>query len=113
MTKISSLLKKPRPRHFVREWRKHRGMTQEELAAAIDITHGAISQLETGKVAYTQQTIEALAIALSCEPRDLIGRPPGVEWGVDHIMARATADQKRQLHDIALTIVGPDRKAGA
>ena len=112
MVKIASLLKKPRPRHFVKEWRAHRGMTQEELAAAADITHGAISQLENGKVSYTQPTIEALATALNCEPRDLIGRPPGVEWGVDHIMARATAEQKRQLHDIALTIVGPDRTTG-
>lgn len=108
MTKVQPIPKPAKARHFVREWRKHRGLSQEDLAEKIGVTHGAISQLENGIINYTQPMIEALAFALACEPRDLVGRPPDADWGIDHIMARATPDQRRQLRAIALTIVnGP------
>jgi len=71
-----STQKRPHPRHFIREWRKHRGLTLERLAERIEVTHGAISQLERGLVNYTQPMLEALASALSCEPSDLLRPPP-------------------------------------
>jgi DNA-binding Xre family transcriptional regulator len=46
------------------------------LAEKLDLTHGAISQLERGLVGWTQPTLEALAKALECTPADLIGRNP-------------------------------------
>ena len=74
--KVRPQFKKGPPRHFVREWREHRGMTQEELAEIVGITHGAISQLERGEVGYTQRTLEAYAEALACTGSDLVGRNP-------------------------------------
>lgn len=71
-----------KPRHYVKEWRKYRGLTQEQLAERIGKTHGAISQLETGKIDYTQGMIEALAEALRCEPGDLLSRNPTKEGAV-------------------------------
>jgi transcriptional regulator with XRE-family HTH domain len=65
-----------RPRHYVREWRKHRRLTQEKLAESIPFTVGAISQLETGRTSYTQNMLEALAKALGCEPGELLMRDP-------------------------------------
>ena len=68
---------KPRKaNHFVREWRKKRGITQEELAEQIGQTSGAISQLENGIINYTQPTLEAIASALKCRPGDLLSSPP-------------------------------------
>lgn len=64
------------PKHFIHEWRKHRRVTQEELAAAIGLTSGAISQLERGVINYTQPTLESVADALNCKPSDLLGRDP-------------------------------------
>ena len=62
MTKMVTTHPKPRKaRHYIKEWRKHRGHTQEELAELLGITHSAISQLENGKTAYTQQMLESLA----------------------------------------------------
>jgi DNA-binding XRE family transcriptional regulator len=52
-----------RQRHFVREWRKFRGLTQERLAERTPFTTGAISQLETGRTKYTQDMIEARVIS--------------------------------------------------
>ena len=74
--KVRPRFKKGPPRHFVREWRDFRGMTQEKLAEAAGLTPGAISQLERGEVGYTQRSIEALADAMSCSPSDLTGRNP-------------------------------------
>lgn len=62
--------------HFIREWRKHRKLTQEALAERANLTPGAISQLENGLINYTQPTLEALALALWCSPGDLLSRDP-------------------------------------
>lgn len=63
-------------KHFLREWRKYRRLTQEELAERIDVTAGAISQLENGLINYTQPTLEALADALDCAPGDILSKDP-------------------------------------
>ena len=70
------------PRHYVREWRKFRGLTQERLAERTPFTTGAISQLETGRTNYTQDMLEALAAALNCKAGDLISRNPYMEGDV-------------------------------
>lgn len=68
--------KPSRPRNFFREWRKHRGFTQEHLAEMIGVSTPSISQLETGKQGFTDSTLSALAEALSCQPADLLMRNP-------------------------------------
>lgn len=113
MAKVTSRLKSGPPRHYIREWRKHRGMTLEELAAATGVSDGGLSLLERGKFSYTQPMLEVLAEALSCEPRDLIGRPPNVEWGIadatDRGMAetwkRATSDERALIWQVAQKLV--------
>lgn len=73
---------KTRRKTHIREWRKHRGLTLERLSDRIGVTPGALSQLERGDVGYTQPMLEALADALSCQPADLISRPPETENGL-------------------------------
>ena len=76
-TRVKSRLKQPeRRRHFIKEWRKHRGLTQEQLAERIGVAVSTISQLETGKQGYSQPTLEAIADALNCGPADLLMRRP-------------------------------------
>ena len=74
---VSRFRRPPKPPHFIKKWRRHRGYTQQMLAEKLDLTHGAISQLERGLVGWTQPTLAALAKALECTPADLIGRNPG------------------------------------
>ena len=76
MSKFRPHPKPPKARHFVREWRKHRRLSQEALAERIGKSHSAISQLENGRIDYTQGMLEALADALSCDPADLLMRDP-------------------------------------
>lgn len=68
--------KPARPRFFFREWRKHRGYNQEELAELVGVTTSTISQLETGKQGFTDSTLTAIAEALNCSPGDLLMRNP-------------------------------------
>ena len=63
-------------RHFIREWRKFRGLTQEQLASRLEVDRTTISKIESGKQEYSQGFLEATAYALRCEPADLIMRDP-------------------------------------
>ncbi|AAL49625.1 unknown [Sinorhizobium phage PBC5] len=65
-----------KPRHFIKEWRKHRRMTQEQLASAVGSAVSSVSQLESGKQGYSQATLEALAVVLQCSPADLLSVNP-------------------------------------
>lgn len=69
-------LKKRRPT-YIKEWRKHRNLTQEQLAEHLDLTQATIQRIEKGIIAYTQPVLEAMADVLRCEPADLITRAPG------------------------------------
>lgn len=67
---------------FIRQWRNHRNLSLVQLAERVteirgkSMTHATLSRIETGKIAYTQPVLEAIAIALACEPADLLMRNP-------------------------------------
>src|SRR3954447_17975404 len=61
---------------YVREWRKHRGLTLEKVADRMDMTPGHISLLERGQRGYTQETLEAVAAALQTDVASLLIRDP-------------------------------------
>jgi transcriptional regulator with XRE-family HTH domain len=98
MAKVRTNFKLPgEPRHFIKQWRHHRGLTQSRLADRLGMTHGAVSQLERGLVGYTQGTLEALADALQCDPADLLWRDPDSEFGaiLAEVRKFPVDDQKR------------------
>lgn len=86
-----------RPKHYLREWRKHRGFTS--IDAAIERAHeilsdrviaegeegdmkrlglsqSNISRVESGKIPYNQDLLEILAEVYSTDPASLIMRNP-------------------------------------
>ena len=56
----------------VRVYRRHRGLTQKQLATAAGINAVYLSQIETGKRAGSLRTLAAIATALEVEPGDLV-----------------------------------------
>jgi len=62
--------------HYIQAWRKHRQLTQQQVADRIDMDKSTVSRIETGKVEYSQSTLEAFAFALNCSPADLLSPPP-------------------------------------
>lgn len=76
-----------RPPHYIKEWRKHRGLTQERLADRLDKTQSWVSQIEQFKIEYTQGMLQALGEALNCDPADLLSVNPLVAGEVVDITA--------------------------
>lgn len=64
-------------RHFIREWRLHRGMSLDRLGELAGVTGSLLSQLERGKAGYVQTTLARIAKALRVEPWMLVAAPPG------------------------------------
>lgn len=67
---------KQQARLFIREWRKHRGLTQQRLADRLGVDKGTISKLENGKMPWDQKYILGIAEALGIEPASLFMRDP-------------------------------------
>lgn len=100
---------KPRRRVFIREWRKHRGLTLEQLAERVDTTHATLSRVERGRQDYTQGLLEALAEALSCDPEDLLMRDPTDPEGIWSVWDTVEPVQKKQ----AIRVLKTFQKTGS
>lgn len=94
--------------HYIREWRKFRGLTQERLAELTPYTHGAISQLETGRTKYTQDMLEALADALGCSPGDLLNVDPSKQGEVTDLMRMINDQNRDQAIRVLKALTGTD-----
>lgn len=64
-----------RVRIYVREWRKHRNTTLEQLAEQMGMSASTLARIESGKVQYTSQQLSLIAQALVVSPGDLMRRP--------------------------------------
>lgn len=95
-------------RTFIREWRKHREMTIEQLAALLDdMAPSNLSMLERGIRGYTQETLERIAEALLTTVAALLTRAPKDD-DIFEIWDQAKPGQRRQIVEIAKTITRPD-----
>jgi len=104
MAKIARSAPKPENRrHFVKQWRKFKRLTQEQLAERIGVTPGAISQLELGRVSYTQHMLEALADEFGCKPGDLLNVDPTKEGALWSIWENLDLPDRNQVVEIART----------
>ena len=61
---------------YLRQWRRARGVTQAEIAAALGVNKSSISRIECGTRQYSRSTLEGYAVELECQPGDLISREP-------------------------------------
>lgn len=82
---------RPKPsrpsRHFLREWREHKGWTQAELADRLGVGQDTISRYENGQRQLTIDVQAAIAEALEIRPLQLLNRPGVVS--LDELMADA------------------------
>ena len=66
---------------YIREWRKHQNLSQEQVANAIGMSTPNLSRLERGLIPYSQTTLEALANLFEVQPADLLSPPgPGLKF---------------------------------
>ena len=100
MLSMPSVKKPPhqRRRTYLREWRKHRGYSQERVAEMLEVDQTTVSRLERGEVPYNQDILERLALVYGCEPYELItinpklGSQPRLVWDA----VNRAPEQKRE-----------------
>jgi transcriptional regulator with XRE-family HTH domain len=61
---------------YLKQWRIHRGLTQEQASEKSSLARNYLSELERGIKHYTQNALTKLAAAYSCETWELLGRDP-------------------------------------
>jgi transcriptional regulator with XRE-family HTH domain len=91
-------------RWYLKEWRKHRGYTQDRLAEMTGLSKPFISQLERGDRGFTQDTLELLATVLRCDVADLLIRNPADPEGIWSVWDQLRPVEKSQVVEIAKTI---------
>lgn len=88
--------KRQRQRHFIKEWRKFRRLTQEQVAERIGMSRENYSRIERGLVPYDQDFLELAAYALSADAASLLMRDPGQKdapWSLLDSLKPATREK--------------------
>jgi transcriptional regulator with XRE-family HTH domain len=93
------------PNHL-RAWRRFRKMKGADLAKALDITPGMVSELENSRRALSAKWLRRLAPALRTTPGHLLDHDPlKVPTDIAEIWFNATEDQREQIVKLALIVV--------
>jgi transcriptional regulator with XRE-family HTH domain len=92
--------------HYIKEWRKHRGLTQEQLAERIGIARSYLTKIERGTRRYDQPFLEAAADALRCDPGDIITRNPTDPESIWSIWDTLTPLERQQAVAVIRAIRG-------
>jgi len=89
-----SMADRPLGKHFLRAWRKHRGLSLRQLAERMErepgvpiTSHANIGRIETFQQPYSQEIMEAAATALGCSVVDLLTVDPAKAGQVIDMMA--------------------------
>lgn len=64
--------KRKRRRTFLREWRKHAGLSQEAACEHLGMSQPNLSKIERGDLPYDQDLLEAAAALYRCSESDLL-----------------------------------------
>jgi transcriptional regulator with XRE-family HTH domain len=95
-------------RHYLKEWREYRGLSQEQGAERLGLSRTQLSKIENLKSPYSQALLEAAADAYQCEPADLIMRNPAVQgapWSIYESLKKAPEPTQRQIQTIIETLL--------
>jgi transcriptional regulator with XRE-family HTH domain len=110
--KARSAPKPQRRRTFLREWREHRELTQEQAAERLDLTQGQLSRIENGQSPYNQDFLEAAAYAYQCDVADLLMRNPlnaDAMWSIVDQLRKATPEERDAVKRVTEALI---QKAG-
>lgn len=97
-------------RTFIRQWRKHRGLTLEKVAdrvttSGVDITHASLSRVERGIQPYNQPLLEAIAEALQTDVASLLMRDPTDSEALWSIWDQAKPGERLIFLELAKTLM--------
>ena len=90
---------------YIRQWRQHRGLSLEKLAAMVPMDKSNLSKLERGLLPYNQQILERLASALMVDEASLLVRDPSAPGAIWIAWAQATLAERTQIEAIAEALI--------
>lgn len=86
---IHNMEKRHLGKHYLREWRKYRGLSLRKLAERMEsepgiqlTSHANLGRIELFQQPYTQEILEAAAVALDCTVGDILSVDPTKEGEV-------------------------------
>jgi transcriptional regulator with XRE-family HTH domain len=91
-------------KHFLREWRKHRGYTQEQLAERCGIPKSIISRYESGERRIHIEAQFQLMEALDIRPAQFFSPPD--DPSLDALFADQTPETRRAFVRMARSFLG-------
>lgn len=91
------MAKERNSRHFLRAWRKKKGLTLEQVAERIHTTHATLSRIERGKLPYNQDLLEILADIYQTDPASLLMRDPEAQDAIWSLWDQLDPPQRNQL----------------
>lgn len=102
-------------KHYLKEWRKYRGFTQESLGTAIGRTKSAVQKVETFQRDLGSDWASMVAPVLKIDVADLFSPPPGVlPKAASLIDGPADMDEVERIHNESRRLLedtGADDKA--
>lgn len=99
-------LRTPR-RIFIREWREHRGLSQQQLADRIDADRSTIWKYEAGQRKLDNELLTDIAWALNVDVPDLYRHPS--QPSADALLR----DASRPLVDNVIAIIEAMKRTGS
>lgn len=98
--------------HYILQYRKAAGMTQQELSDKSGVSRSQIAKFESGRRSPSLMQIAFLAAALQIEQDILIGRPPERKRRLEQYEKRMSHAEVEELAEIAeLILRRRDREA--
>ena len=99
-------------KHYIREWRKFRGLTQANVALEMGISASYFTMIEKGHRRYDQKFLEAAARVLDCSMTDLIANPPGQWESIDAMIAELPEADRVRLASMVKAMIQSVRNGG-
>lgn len=90
-------------KHFLVQWRRHRGLNQVQLAERLHITQGHLSKIENFKKPWDEDLLQLAADALQCAPVDILIRDPSMKEGIWSIWDNVPETNRDQALDVLRT----------
>ena len=105
-SRLMPSVKKPKRQlqpHFLKQWREHRHLTQEQAAPRLNMSRSQLSKIENLETPYSQGLMEAAAEAYDCTVADLTMRNPldkTAPWSLMDSLRKATPAQREIIADV-------------
>lgn len=103
--------KRVRRRHYIRQWREYRNLSQAQVAERLGISQTNYGRIERGLVPYNQDILEQLADSLLCSVADLLMRNPADKnaiWSIHDQLAKAPEREQARILSAVKALTGTD-----